>query len=50
MNNQKEDFEEILKDADSALRRAALKAKHEAERNGTLMWWQKLKATMRYNK
>lgn len=35
MNNQQEDSEEIVKGVDAALHRAALKAKEEAERNGT---------------
>jgi hypothetical protein len=35
VNNKSEDFDEILKGVDAALRRAALKAKEEAERLGT---------------
>ena len=35
MNNKNEDFEEMLKGVDAALRRAAIKAKEEAERLGT---------------
>ena len=35
MNNKSEDFEEMLRGVDAALRRAALKAKEEAERLGT---------------
>jgi broad specificity phosphatase PhoE len=35
MNNQREDFEDILKGIDAALRRAAQTAKKLAEQNGT---------------
>ena len=35
MNTQEEEWDEVLKGVDAALRRAALKAKDEAERLGT---------------
>lgn len=35
MNAQEDEWDEVLKGVDAALRRAALKAKEEAERLGT---------------
>lgn len=47
MNKISKAFEEELKGVDAALRRAALKAKEEADRLVRLMWWRKLTAMIR---